>query len=514
MMQDLGAALRIMAQQHAPRGAELLETHISWVLLDGKFAWKFKKPVVLEFVDFSTIQRREHFCHEELRLNRRLAPELYLDVVPVAGTTQAPVLEGPGAPIDFAVKMRRFPQEQLLSVVLERGELTAEHIDGLAETVADFHQRIDVAGAENAFGSPEAVAAPIRENFEYLAQHLTDPDRRAVLQSLQAQTDRRWEALADRCEERHQSGFVRECHGDMHLGNMVLLEDRVRIFDAIDFNPGFRWIDVMNEAAFAVMDLQRRGRKDFAYRFLNRYCELTGDYSGMRLLRFYVAYRALVRAKVRLIRLEQHIAGTEDAAAQQHEFDRLVELAAAATERVAPLLMITCGLSGCGKTTMTQALLERIGAIRIRSDVERQRMAARGELAGDTYSSTASEQTYDHLEHLAAELLDSGLPVIVDATFLRRNDRERFERLAHRRRARFVMLVLHAPAEVLRSRIEQRQRAGSDASDADVAVLQQQIASHEMPADEQNPAHITLDATQGPAALVEAICTRLPPFRP
>jgi uncharacterized protein len=509
-MQDLGAALRTMARQHADRGSQLLETHISWVLLDGEFAWKLKKPVALQFADFSTLQRREHFCHEELRLNRRLAPELYLDVVPVTGTIAAPVLEGQGTPIDFAVKMRRFPQEQLLSGVLERGELTAALIDGLAETVADFHQRIDVAGAQSEFGSPASIAGPIRENFEYFAQHLADPERRTALQSLQAQTDRQWETHAEVCEERHQSGFVRECHGDMHLGNMVLLEDRITIFDAIDFNPAFRWIDVMNEVAFAVMDLHRRGRKDFAYRFLNRYCELTGDYSGVRLLRFYIAYRALVRAKVRLIRLEQHVAGTEDAAAQQREFDRLVELATAASEPAGPLLMITCGLSGCGKTTITQALLERIGAVRIRSDIERKRMAALGQLTGDMYTSAATEQTYDHLEHAADELLDSGLPVIVDATFLRRNDRDRFERLARRHQARFAVLVLQAPSEVLRARIQQRQRAGRDASDADVAVLQKQIASHEMPADESNSAHILLDATQPPAALVDTLCARLP----
>jgi uncharacterized protein len=508
-MPDLGAALRTKAEQHAVRGAQLLETHISWVLLEGEFAWKIKKPIHLEFADFSTLERRQHFCHEELRLNRRLAPELYLDVVPVTGTIDAPLLGGRGTPIDFAVKMRRFPQDQLLAQVLERDELTAAHIDGLAETVADFHQRIDVAGGESKFGSPASIAGPIRENFEFFAEHLADPDRRAALQSLHEQTARRWEMLAELCEERHHGGFVRECHGDMHLGNMVLLEDRVRIFDAIDFNPAFRWIDVMNEVAFAVMDLQRHGRGDFAYRFVNQYCELTGDYAGVRLLRFYVAYRALVRAKVRVIRLEQHVAGTEDAAAEQHALDRLVELADAATAPAAPLLMITCGLSGCGKTTVTQSLLERTGAIRIRSDVERKRQAARGEPVGDLYSSAASEQTYNHLEQLTDELLDSGLPVIVDATFLQRRRREQFERLARRHHARFAVLALQAPTEVLQSRIEQRQRAGSDASDADIAVLHKQIAGHEFPDEQQDPAVIMLDAEQDPSALVETICRRL-----
>lgn len=508
-MQDLGAALRKIAEQRSAQGAQLLETHISWVLLDGEFAWKLKKPVKLEFADFSTLQRREHFCHEELRLNRRLAPDLYLDVVPVTGTTAAPILEGQGTPIDFAVKMRRFPQEQLLAHVLTRNELTPEHIDGLAETVADFHQRIDVAGGESEFGSPASIEGPIRENFDYFAEHLTSPDRRAALQSLQEQTTRRWDVLADLCERRHQGGFVRECHGDMHLGNMVLRHDRVTVFDAIDFNPGFRWIDVMNEVAFVVMDLQRRSRPELAFRFLNRYCELTGDYGGVRLLRFYVAYRALVRAKVRVIRLEQHVAGTEDSAIEQQEFDRLVDLAAAATRPTPPVLMITCGLSGCGKTTITQALLERVGAIRIRSDIERKRLADRGELAGEIYSPAASEQTYNHLEHRADALLDSGLPVVVDATFLHQRFREQFERLAHRHQARFAVLALQAPPEVLRSRIRQRQHIGTDASDADIAVLQKQIESHKPPAQEDEPSVIMLDATQAPSTVVETICARL-----
>ena len=277
---------------------EMLETHISWVFLAGEFAYKVKKPVDLGFVDFTTLERRRLFCEEELRLNRRLAPQLYLDVLPITGSTESPLIGGSGEAIEYCVQMLRFDQKDLLSRLVTTKELQPRHIDALARRVAEFHAEIPTAKAGAWFGTPEAVAAPIRANFS----HLDGTENAAVkdqVERLRAWCERE---LSDRENDllaRKHNGFIRECHGDMHLGNMVLLWGTVTIFDCIEFNADLRWIDVASEIAFCTMDLEDRGRVDLARRFLNAYLEWSGDYAGMTVFRLYVEIgRASCRERV------------------------------------------------------------------------------------------------------------------------------------------------------------------------------------------------------------------------
>ena len=515
-MPDLGPALReALRRDRGDAGGErvdLIETHISWVVLAGDFAWKVKKPVRLEFADFSTLDRRRRFCHEELRLNRRLAPDLYLDVVPISGSEAEPVLEGSGAPIDYAVKMRRFPQDHLLTAVVERRELAPRHVDGLADRVARFHAEIEVAGTDSQFGHPESVWQPVVDNFEWLNRHVHDPSRRELLARVRERTQDGWPRLSKVCAHRLKGGFVRECHGDMHLGNMVLLDDRVTMFDAIDFNPGLRWVDVMSEAAFVVMDLKRRGRSDLAHRFLNRYCERTHDYAGLRLLPFYLAYRALVRAKVNAIRFDQssvcaHADHPDDG--EQRDFDRLIQLAAAAVAGRRPWLAITHGLSGSGKSTVAQALVEQGGAIAIRSDVERKRMHAEGALDGEPYSEESKNRTYQSLGRIAGEVLAAGLPVVVDATFLNRNHRRGFRTIAESYDSPFTILDCTAPMNVLQSRVEQRGRRGRDASDADLSVLETQRTERAPLSNDEREQTLLIDTSSEKHNALDGIVRRL-----
>jgi hypothetical protein len=472
--------------------ATVLETHISYVLLTGRHAWKIKKAVDLGFLDFTTLAARRRYCDEELRLNRRLAPLLYLDVVPIGGTFDAPAPGGGGDAIEYAVRMREFAQDALLSRVLARSELTAAHVDALAAQVAAFHGGAAVAAAESAYGAPDDILDFARQNFDQIDPLLSDPADHAVVAALRAWTDREFEACLPRFRSRRADGFVRECHGDLHLGNMALIDGAVTIFDCLEFNDRMRWGDVMSEVAFLVMDLHDRGRPDFAHRFLNAYLEHTGDYAGLGVLRFYDVYRAMVRAKVACFRLAQLAAGA-DKSALQHEFRGYLDLASRHARTARGAVVITHGLAGCGKSTLTEALLEIAGAVRVRTDVERKRLhglpaTARtgAAIGGGLYAADATERTYLRVRDLARLIAGANRIAVVDGTFLRRRQRDLFRELAAELAAPLAIVAFAAGEATLRARIARRARDGHDASDADLAVLDHQLAMREpLAADEQ-----------------------------
>lgn len=498
---------------------ELLETHISYVILTGPFAYKIKKPVDLQFLDFSTLEKRRHYCHEEVRLNRRTAPQLYLDVTPITGSVGAPVLGGPGPAIEYAVRMRQFPQDVLLDRLLAQGAVHPSHIDGLARQVAEFHARIAVADAASPFGTPERVHQPAQENFRQIGERIRTPEDRAVLAQLQAWTEHEHAARLQDFQRRKERGFIRECHGDMHAGNMVLLDDRITVFDCIEFSENLRWIDVMNEAAFLVMDLTDRGRPDLAHRFLNAYLESTGDYAGLRVLRYYLVYRALVRAKVAAIRLQQEGIDPDSRERMWAQFRGYLRLAQRYTEAPAPLLAITCGLSGSGKTVITQPLLEALGAIRLRSDIVRKTLfglapeARSGSgLSSGLYAPDASARTYQTLAQLAHTVVSAGYSAILDATFLKRAQRDVIRHLAADLGVPFRILCFTAPEDMLRARILQRAAEARDASEANLAVLENQIRNVEPLAPDELPYAITIPSDQPleTTRIVEAL-RELPP---
>jgi len=280
----------------------VVETHISYVLLTGGHAYKIKKAVDLGFLDFTSLAARHFYCNRELELNRRLAPAIYLEAVPITGAIDAPCIGGDGPAVEYAVKMREFPQDALLTCVLARKALTAAHIDALAAAVARFHTSAPRAEPGSRFGSSREILDLAIENFTEIEPLLErESDRRAAA-DLRRWTEREHAARATLFSERQRSGFVRECHGDLHLGNIALVDGVVTIFDCIEFNEDMRWSDVLADVAFLVMDLRDRGRPDLASRFLSGYLERTGDYDGVQILRFYVVYRAMVRAKVACMR--------------------------------------------------------------------------------------------------------------------------------------------------------------------------------------------------------------------
>ena len=468
---------------HPSGGFELVETHISYVLLVGPFAYKFKKPVNFGFLDFTTLEKRRFYCEEELRLNKRLAPELYLAVVAVTGTEDAPRLGGPGAPIEYAVKMRRFPGTAQLDQVLARGELTPGLVEALARAIAKFHGQAEIASPDTPYGSASEVGKYALENFAQIGTGPEEIDARNALPSLRAWTETQLERHRDLIDARKRQGRVRQCHGDLHLTNMVLMDGEIVVFDGIEFNSALSFVDVMSEIAFLLMDLEVRQRPDLASIFLNRYLEETGDYEGLPLLKLYLVYRSMVRAKVAYL---EYRAGTGKAACLAR-YDRHLVLARRYAEPHPPgLILLTHGFSGSGKTVHSAALIPRLGALRIRSDVERKRLAglsaeAKTESAvtAGMYDAAMTERTYERLKDLAGIVSGCGIPVIVDATFLARARREEFAALARSLGAPLRILDFRAGEATLRARIRQRGAEGHDASEADLAVLDHQLRGQE-----------------------------------
>ncbi len=508
------ALMRPDAYSHPADPVEHIETHISHVFLAGAFAYKLKKPIDLGFLDFSTLERRRRCCEEELRLNRRLAPDLYLGVVAVTGTAIAPRIGGPGPVQEYAVQMRRFPQEALL----DRQELSGELIDRLAEDVAEFHARLPVADTESRFGTPEAVLAPMIENLVQIRACALEPYPRDCLERLETWTRARWHALIPMIERRRRNGYVRECHGDMHRGNIALVEGEIRIFDAIEFNPLLRWIDTASEIAFLIMDLEESGAAPLARRFLNRYLERNGDYELLSLLDFYKVYRALVRAKVMAIRLGQAGRDPVQQVLDRGTCRRYLELAESYTATRMPRMLIACGLSGSGKSYLARQLREALPFIHLRSDIERKRLfgisesvSTRASLDAGIYFPTATEWTYARLLRLAEAILGYGYDVLVDATFISGARRACFWDLAERCRIQAAILALDAPVEVLRERILCRRAENKDASEADVQVLERQRLALEPLAPEERARALFID-TSGAQPLAEVLARIDPVF--
>lgn len=497
----IDALVDAAAFPHSVTKLELRETHISWIVLTGPYAYKIKKPVRFPFLDASTLERRRWLCEEELRLNRRFAPDLYVDVVPIAGNGGKVAVGGTGQPVEFAVRMHQFDPSQELAARLDQHAVTPDDMRSIASQIADTHRRAAVAPASGSFGTFEKIRAPMLDNFSLLRSHLRGADELERLDQLAGWTTDTLTRLEPVLRSRLESGMVRECHGDLHARNIVRWRQGWFAFDCIEFDPDLRWIDVISDVAFLYMDLVSRRRADLASAFLSRYLEETGDYAGLRLLPLYCAYLALVRAKVDALG-----AGSATVSERAALEARMSERVAAAIRFMAEkpaALVIMHGVSGSGKSWLSERLIPEIRALRIRSDLERKRLAGSAPPAEPAlgvgqghYTAASVDRAYRRLAECADSALAGGCSVIIDATFLERTHRELFRTLAGQYRCAWLIVSCTADAATLGTRIDLRARGGVDPSEADRHVLDHQLRTQQPLSAEELPDTVMIDTSR------------------
>ncbi len=490
------SSLREFLQASEREPVRLIETHISWVLLAESVAYKLKKPLRLPFLDFSTLALRRHFCAEEVRLNERLAPSAYLGVVEVRAGPAGAEFGGEGPVREVAVRMRRFPDGALWSELLAAGRLTPLHIDAMAERLAQFHRDAAVAPPGSSFGSAASHASVVQglaRGIDGDPALSSAPEWPALRNWLMAQPPQ----LAPLWAARLREGRVRECHGDLHLANVLQLHGQPAAFDGIEFDPALRWIDVLDDIAFLAMDLMANGARALAFRFINAYLQSSGEHEGLPALRYYLVCRAVVRARVVSMAAQQAIRP----AAQASQAAAYMALASALSTGGDARLAITHGLPGSGKSHAAQAVAEEAGAICVRSDVERKRFfglgaleSSHGRIAGGIYGAATTLRTYARLAELARVALAAGWPVVVDAAFLQRTERAAFAALAAECAAPFNIIDCRAEPAVLRQRLKQRQATGGDASEADADVLERLTAADEPLSEAERIGAFVIDA--------------------
>ncbi|MEJ2180909.1 MAG: AAA family ATPase [Gammaproteobacteria bacterium] len=489
-----------LCRLHGVSQVQLIETHISWILLTGNIVYKLKKPVDLGFVDFTTLEKRRHFCFEELRLNKRLAPELYIDVVTITGDADSVNVNGDGPIIDYAVRLNQFDLNNQFDILISHHKLSLDHIKELASIIADFHGAINQAEPGSQYGEAQTIHSITSDNYKHCLELLHEPQDIQRINILKAWSDMEFVKIHDHLVTRKRDGFIRECHGDLHLGNIALYKDKITPFDCIEFNPEFRWIDVISEVAFLVMDLVARGRQDMAALFLNDYLTQTGDFYGLTCLRYYLVYRSMVRAKVEIIRTSQTKREPRHEHTALSNYYHFVGLASTFSHSEKPVLIITHGLSGSGKSTIARQLQQFVFSIHLRSDVERKRLydlqptdKSDSAIEQGIYTKEASRKTYDKLLALTDSVIRSNWNVIVDATFLHQRDRNRFRELAIQLHATFIILDCAAPQTSLEQRIISRAAEPGAVSEATLDVLHQQLSIDQPVADYEQKYCIELD---------------------
>ncbi len=498
---------------------KLIQTHISYLLLTGDYAYKIKKPVNFGFLDFSTLERRQHFCQEELRLNQRLSP-LYLAVLPItvaedpAQYQLAPASFG-GKAVEYAVQMRQFSQDNLFSHLFARGELTVTDMQALGKQVASFHSSAQTNQEIQRFGDVAAVRQVAEDNYTASIPYVGRAQTQAQLDQTRAFTEQFFADHGDWFHRRQVEGKIRECHGDLHLNNVCFYQDQIQVFDCIEFNQAFRNTDIIYDAAFMVMDLEFQGRSDLANVFLNAYLEQTGDYWGAVLLPLYLSMRAYVRAKVNSLALDDPGIPLAEKQQAQERAAAYYHFAWSYTQPRQGQLVLMSGLSGSGKTTVARQVAQAIAAIHIRSDAVRKHLAGlaldqRGDVAGEQgsgiYTPEMTCQTYERLLELGIFLAQQGRSVVLDAKY----DRQEFRQavIAQAEAQHIPLSIFHctAPLEVLRDRLQTRTGDIADAT-ADLLTAQQETTE---PFTDTEQAYVqTIDTHQDLAAQLSEVVSQL-----
>ncbi len=492
---------------------QLLQTHASFVLLTGDYTYKIKKPVNFGFLDYSTLEKRQHFCTQELLLNRRTAPEIYLKVLPIVKIGDSfqfgrnlPAINSAEIVVEYVLKMREFPQDSLFLSLLERGLLTEQLMADLGREVAHFHSTAISNSYIRTFGEVSQIRTAIDNNYLISQKYIGGPQTQAQYQETKDYTEAFFSENQELFNIRIANNKIRECHGDLHLRNIAFWQDKILLFDCIEFNEPFRFVDVMYDVAFTVMDLESRGRRDLGNVFLNTYIEQTGDWEGLQLLPLYLSRQAYVRAKVTSLMLDDTAISTAQKAEISQTAAHYYKLAWQYTQPHRGKLTLMSGLSGSGKSTAARYLARRTGAIHIRSDAVRKHLGGipLNERGGqDLYSEEMTAQTYGRLLELGIILADRGWDVILDAKFDRENLRTDAINQAQSHGLPLQIIYCTAPIEVLRERLQQRR---GDIADATAELLSSQQAAFEPFTELEQISVNIVDTAQGLEVQLNVIC--------
>ena len=481
LVESQDAVIAFLSRREAYGGAgpvERINTHISVIFMVGERAYKMKRAVCFDYVDYRALDRREQFCREEVRRNRRTAPDLYLGIVPVTiDATGALALNGAGEPVEWLVEMRRFDQANLFDRLVVAGRLDAPVMTRLADCIHAFHLDAEILGD---VAGADAIRAVIDGNLAALRGPAAEAHDSALVDVLATRSRDEWRKVAPLLNQRGAAGAVRSCHGDLHLRNICLLDGEPTLFDGVEFNDAITSIDVLYDLAFLLMDLEHRGHRDWANVVYNRYLAMSGAeaYVGLAAMPLFLSCRAAIRAHTTVAAAKAQSDSTA-AARLQDEARAYLDLAVRFLDPVAPGLVAIGGLSGTGKSSVAAGLAPGLGrapgAVLLRSDVTRKRLFAIGPeepLTGDdAYSAETTRNVYDGVRAIAGVALSAGYSVIADAVYARPAERAAIEAVASQAEAPFQGLWLTAPGEVLHARVAAR---SGDASDADAAVVRQQ----------------------------------------
>ncbi len=504
------------AYPHTPKSVELRQTHISYVFLADDLVYKVKKPLDLGFLDFSTLEKRLHFCEEEVRLNRRLCDETYLDVVPVVGTSGGVRVEAEGEPIEYAVKMRRLPDEGMMTSLLENNAVTHNQVRQLAETIAKFHASSERSDEIDELGGFETVKVNWQENFDQTVAVIGRTISQEQFDDIRRFIDREVRESADLFRLREREGRIRDCHGDMRSDAVCFVDDGVCIYDCIEFNERFRYSDVASDIAFLAMDLEFRGHQAVSDELLGSYIGATEDSTLPLLLPFYKCYRAYVRGKVDGFQLDQPEIHEEQKRSVAEGARRYFDLAHRyATQVTPPTLVVMSGLTGTGKSHLANALAARLGTAVYSSDVVRKALLGleaterRWEPFGaGIYNEETTEQTYDALLANAQSWLERSKPVILDASYLKRDERLAARQLATQTKARFRVIETAVDEETIRGRLAERAEEKS-VSDGRWEIYQGQTSAREAVNELPAEAHLSVDTARPLVDQIDAVIQHL-----
>lgn len=503
------------AYPHPADGIELIQTHISYVLLAGAYAYKIKKPASFGFVDYSTLELRRRYCEEEVQLNRRLCDDVYLGVTPIVRTRDGVRMSGDGAPEEYAVQMRRVPDERTLPRLIEHGAASDEDVRRVARTIAAFHASAERSEAIAAFGRASAVLANWHENFEQTRGYIGATITQEAFDAIHAYVTGFLADHGDLFERRADDGRVRDGHGDLRCDSIAIHEDgRICVMDCIEFSDRLRYGDVAADIGFLAMDLDARGRADLADELIGAYIDTTRDETLPLVLPFYRCYRTYVRGKVESFRSSEDEVPAAERDASADRARASFDLAARyASERHPPMVIVMVGLAGSGKSHLANALGGRIGAAIVSSDAIRReasggasQSAAYGEGA---YTEAVRAGVYAALRERAAALLAQGFSVILDATHIAREQRDAARDVASRAGARFMTVHVDTPMESVRRHFEARAREEHTTSDADMEVYLVQRARIEAPTEIPAGELMRVDGSVRAAENVARIARRL-----